>query len=225
MQGLILLLPAGHEKTTCLRLRKFGPEGGTVSGFRVSRGRNRDGLDLRDYGNFDTHLEPVRRRVPGRLDAFIAPLLRKPAVLKRPLPSGEISFRVHGLEFARTSGDTLRGFRNKRPGQASNMQEIELLVGEAGRCPRTRSTQRSIKSALFERAESCGWNRRYAATWKRSTRGYCRRPCMGRRLRSRAGERGMIDLLAAARRPAGDFRTESARIYTCRCRRWIIGFA
>jgi len=62
VHGLILLLPAGTEKSTCLRLRYMNPE---IAGYRVFA-YTEDGfesaLDLRDYGNVDTQLEPLRRK-------------------------------------------------------------------------------------------------------------------------------------------------------------------
>src|ERR1700736_2260908 len=71
VQGLIVLLPAGREKTTCLRLRFLDPKAAQYQAFAYNEDGIESTLDLRDYGNLDSRLEPVRRRLPGPLDAHI----------------------------------------------------------------------------------------------------------------------------------------------------------
>jgi hypothetical protein len=60
VRGLILYLPAGSERTTCLRLRYLDPG---AADYRVwsytSEGLDFP-LDLADYGNLDTEVEPCR---------------------------------------------------------------------------------------------------------------------------------------------------------------------
>jgi hypothetical protein len=198
LHGLVVLLPAGHEKTTCLRLRHMDPKVAQYRAFAYPEDGIECAVDLRDYGNFDTHLEPVRRRVPGPLDAFIAPLLENPSIEGVPLPSGDISFRVHGLEFARTSGDTLlAGFETNRPGQASNMQEIELL---AERLVRLRSHDaRDRSNPLYLKGRELWLESQVRGNLEEIDARLLAAPVYEQAPTFAAGERGVIDLLAAER--------------------------
>jgi hypothetical protein len=96
IHGLILYLPAGAEKTTCLRLRFLDPKAGQFSAFVYDRQGLEGKIDLSDYGNLDTHLKPYRRSLAEPVPA--------PGVETIDRGDGELSFRVHGLEFARTAG-------------------------------------------------------------------------------------------------------------------------
>jgi hypothetical protein len=101
IHGLILYLPAGVEKTTCLRLLFLDPSAAQYSAFVYDEGGLENKIDLQDYGNLDTHLEPYRRRSPAH-----API-NAPGVETIERSDGELSFRVHGLEFAHTAGSAL----------------------------------------------------------------------------------------------------------------------
>jgi hypothetical protein len=60
IQGLILYLPAGHEKTTCLRLLFLDPAAAQYSAFVYGEDGLEAPIDLRDYGNLDTRLEAAK---------------------------------------------------------------------------------------------------------------------------------------------------------------------
>ena len=109
IRGLILYLPAGAAKTTCLRLGFLDPAVAQYSAFVYDQQGLEERIDLRDYGNIETHLEPYRRRT------FDSPFLGNRDVETIERGDGELSFRVHGLEFARTSGsEVLSGLGRKR---------------------------------------------------------------------------------------------------------------
>lgn len=111
IQGLVLYLPAAHAKTTCLRLLFLDPAAAEYRAFVFDEGGLEESVDVRDFGNLDTHLEPYRRR------ALDAPFVRYPDVETVARGDGELSFRVRGLEFARTAGsDLLLGLERKHPG-------------------------------------------------------------------------------------------------------------
>lgn len=61
IQGLVLYLPAARAKTTCLRLLHLDPAAAQYSAFVFDDEGLEERVDLRDYGNLDTHLEPCRR--------------------------------------------------------------------------------------------------------------------------------------------------------------------
>ena len=61
IQGLILYLPAGHAKTTCLRLLFLDPAAAQYRAFVFDDAGPRKNASISsDYGNLDTHLEPHR---------------------------------------------------------------------------------------------------------------------------------------------------------------------
>jgi len=89
---------------------------------------------LRDYGNLDTRLDPYRRRVSSALDAAIAVVQQVPGVETIDRADGEISLRVRGLEFARTSGEELLfGIDKRRRASPSHFAEIRRLAEELSR--------------------------------------------------------------------------------------------
>src|SRR4029077_19019983 len=129
IHGLVLYLPAGREKTTCLRLLFLNASAAQYTAFVYDEEGLESRVDLRDYGNLETHLEPCRRRLPSQVDARLHPI--QPAVNTVERADGELSLRVHGLEFARTAGaELLVGIDQRRRAQATNVDEIHLLAKE-----------------------------------------------------------------------------------------------
>lgn len=123
IQGLVLYLPADRAKATCLRLLFLDPAAAEYRAFVFDPEGLEERVDLADFGNLDTHLEHHRRRTQDVFDlnAFdaIAPFAHRPGVETIARSDGELSFRVHGLEFARTAGsDLLVGVETKRRGRA-----------------------------------------------------------------------------------------------------------
>ena len=103
VQGLVLYLPAARAKTTCLRLLHLDPASARYCTFVYDSEGLEERVDLQDYGNLETRLEPHRRRTV--VSAW--PGLHGPELLGMEtieLGDGELSFRVHGLEFARSAG-------------------------------------------------------------------------------------------------------------------------
>ncbi len=134
IRGLILYLPAGREKTTCLRLLFLDPKVAQFQAFVYTEEGLEEGIDLRDYGNLDTRLEPCRRRLPSELDAMLEPIRNIPGVETIDRSDGEQSLRVHGLEFARTqAGTILAGLQSRRAISSSNADELLQLATELSR--------------------------------------------------------------------------------------------
>ncbi len=112
LQGLILYLPAASAKTTCLRLLFLHPAVAQYCAYVYDDAGLEERVDLRDYGNLDTHLEPHRRR------SHDPPAVDLAGVETVDVGDGELSFRVHGLEFARTRGsEPLGRLARKRAAQ------------------------------------------------------------------------------------------------------------
>jgi hypothetical protein len=135
IQGLVLYLPASHAKTTCLRLLFLDPAAAEYRAFVFDEQGLEERVDWRDFGNLDTHLDPYRRRA---LDLLF---VRHPDVETVRRGDGELSFRVRGLEFARTAGpDLLVGFERKRPGNAA---EARIWADELARVRSPDAADRS----------------------------------------------------------------------------------
>jgi len=132
--GLILYLPAGREKPTCLRLLFLNPAAAQYVAYVYTADGVEQPIDLRDYGNLDTRLEPCRRRLPSELDGLLQPIRETSGVEIVDRADGELSLRVRGLEFARTVDGELRfGLERKRKARSSNGGEIRQLAAELSR--------------------------------------------------------------------------------------------
>src|SRR5579884_3073284 len=98
VEGLVLYLPAGLQRTTCLRLQylsgaKWRPWAYAEEAFETP-------LDLADYGNLDTSI--ARRRRPVASPPPIH------ATEQIDAPDGTVRIRVRGLEIARVDDDGLK---------------------------------------------------------------------------------------------------------------------
>jgi hypothetical protein len=134
IHGLVLYLPAGREKTACLRLLFLDPAAAQYDAFVYTEDGIEQRIDLRDYGNLDTRLEPCRRHLPSQLDGQLQPIREIPGVEIIDRADGELSLRVRGLEFARTAdGELLFGLEKKRKARSSSWGEIHRLAVELTR--------------------------------------------------------------------------------------------
>ena len=107
--GLVLFLPAGQERTTCLRLLYLDNTKANFTVFTYSPEGYEQRVDLSDYGNLDTHLQTVRASAPlshSESDSWIVQLCRIPGVEAVDGNDGSISIRVRGLEFAKRTADS-----------------------------------------------------------------------------------------------------------------------
>ncbi len=134
IQGLVLYLPSGQEKLTCLRLRFLNSHAAQFAVFAYDEEGAEGRVDLRDYGNLFTRLEPCRRGLPGSMDGMLQEVLEMPDAESIALPDGERSLRVHGMEFARSAGgELLFGIHRKRAARAGNPGEVAALAQNLAR--------------------------------------------------------------------------------------------
>jgi hypothetical protein len=198
IKGLIVLLPAGTEKTTCLRLLFLDPAIALYSVYLYSADAYTTRADLADYGNLDTRLEHCQRRVPSSLDEPVSRLSRIPGVETIDRADGSLSLRVHGLEFARTAGnELLSGLETKRVSQASNLAEIERLAQGLVKLRSCDAPDRLNPLYLRDREawlESC-----VRASIESVDATLALAPIYGQVPAFAAAERGVIDLLAIDR--------------------------
>ena len=195
IQGLILYLPAGQEKPTCLRLLFLDPNVARYDVFVYDPDGGEERVDLRDYGNLDTRLDPCSARLPCALDDAMEGLLRAPDVESIPRPDGELSLRVHGLEFARTAGgELLAGIHAKRAGS------LEDALTLAQNLARLRSPDALDRLNPLYLAGPEAWLESQArAHIEQLDARLDARPVYGQVPAFAAADRGVIDLLAADR--------------------------
>ena len=100
IHGLILYLPVGAQKTTCLRLLFLDPAAAQYSAFAYDEDGLEARIDLRDCGNLDTHLAPCRFSLRH-------PVAGLPGLETIERSDGELSYSLHGLDFRRKSRSQL----------------------------------------------------------------------------------------------------------------------
>jgi len=200
IEGLTLVLPDGHHRTTCLRLRHLKAGTARFQVFVHGTGGWEDTVDLDDHGNLETHLEMCRDAAGLMMGAH--PLLNQVLSLKGVeaviSAAGTFHMRVRGAEFARfENGALLFGIHDKRVAGADDVGEIRRLVLEltrlrsADNCDythpfRTTSPESWIESQVRANLEALGADLLPA-------------PIYGQVPAFAGGSRGIIDLLAAER--------------------------
>ncbi len=155
-------------------------------------------LDLSDYGNLDTRLERVQRPVPSPADELVDSLRSIQGVEVVDRGSGSLSLRVHGLEFARTAGDTvIYGLETNKVASASNLAEIKRLAEELA-CLRSADTPDRF-NPLFLRGRELWLESQVRAHLETIDASLLPSPLYEQAPTFAAGDRGIIDLLAADR--------------------------
>ena len=196
VEGLALFVPAGQERTTCLRLRYLDPAAARYELFSYSPQGYVARTDPDDVGNVDTSLETCCR--PAAQPPGIERLLAVPGVESVIRHDGAASFRVHGLEFARASEDGLRfGLEEPVTGGERHLPEIERLARDLARMRHPDSSGRA--DPLWRRAPEA-WLESQVRTHIESIDATLRpAPVYSQVLAFAGGDRGVIDLLAADR--------------------------
>lgn len=200
-QGLVLYLPEGHQRATCLRLPFLEPGTAQFEVFIYSGQGYADRLDPRDWGNLETRLEPCRTGFPGvspDVQAWLERLGRLPHVESVPRHDGALSLRVRGLEFARATATELR-FGLERPAAATeaNLSEIERLAQELARL---RDAGAADRDNPLCRLQPEAWlESQVRAHLERLDATLAPAPVYGQVPAVAGGERGLIDLLAVDR--------------------------
>jgi hypothetical protein len=198
IHGLILFLPAGREKTTCLRLLFLDPKVAQYAAFAYTEEKLEERIDLSDYGNLDTRLEPYRRRLPSDLDRILASICEIDGVETIERADGELSLRVRGLEFARTSMDELRfGIDRRRVVSLSRTAEIRRLAEELSRFRSAGAADR--QNPLYTRCREAWLESEVRKQIEAIDARLLAAPIYGQVPAFAATDRGVLDLLAADR--------------------------
>jgi hypothetical protein len=198
IHGLVVYLPADREKATCLRLMFLHPEVAQYAAFVYTEEKLEERVDLRDYGNLDTRLEPYRRRLPSGLDRILAPILEIGDVEAIERSDGELSLRVRGLEFLRTSADDLRfGLKRKRAVGPAQAAEIRRLAEELSRFRSAHATDR--QNPLYLRNPEAWLESQVRNQIEAIDARLLPAPIYGQVPAFAATDRGILDLLAVDR--------------------------
>jgi hypothetical protein len=201
LRGLILYLPAARSKSTCLRLPFLNPAVAEYCAFVFDEDGLEERVDLRDCGNLDTRLEPFRRRTA--LPPWTAQRAETPAVAPGEAPvvdtieqrDGELSFRVHGLEFARTAGsELLVGLQSKRPAESS---VAAVWAAQLARLRSDGSTDR--KNPLYLRNPEAWLESQVRRNIQEIDASLAPSPVYGQVPAFAAADRAVLDLLAVDR--------------------------
>ena len=195
VEALAIFVPQAAAATTCHRVRYL--DGARFSVFVHDPGGHEDPVDPGDYTNFETRLDAF----PGgpAEHPWVKQLVSIDGVEQRAMGDGSVSLAVRGLEFARASASELKfGIDQKQAAGASNLGEIEELARGLDRMRRVSAADRQNPLYLrhpgsVARIAGAAGDR---ADW---TRSFCPAPIYGQVPQFAAGERGVMDLLAADR--------------------------
>ena len=190
IQGLILYLPVAHAKTTSLRLLFLDPSVAQYCAFVFDDQGLEERVDLSDYGNLDTHLEPYRRRTS------CPSIPQCEGVEKIDRSDGELSFRVNGLEFARTAGpELLLGLETKR---AAPYGKMAVFAAELSRLRSVDAPDR--RNPLYLRNPEAWLESQVRRHIQEIDSSLLPAPVYGQVPAFAAAERGVLDLLAVDHR-------------------------
>jgi hypothetical protein len=194
VEGLALYIPAGHQRSTALRLLCLDPNTARFELFTYSEEDFIAGVDPRDHGNLDTRLEQCSRPAPNQSEAWRA-ITSLPGVERIPRHDGRTSLRVRGIEFAElTAGDLFFGMAERRPARSHHAAEIERLVEELDRA---RSPEAADRDHPLYRQYPEAWLESQARAQIETLDAALRRdPIYGQVPAFAGGERGILDLLA-----------------------------
>jgi hypothetical protein len=195
VHGLVLYLPARREKTTCLRLLFLNPAAARYEAFVYTEEQIEERVDVQDYGNVDTRLEPHSRRLESSMDCLLEPILAVSAVESIERSDGELSLRIRGLEFARTSGaELLYGIDRRRRALPSNVAEIRRLAEELARIRSANAADRH--NPLFLRNPEAWLESQVRREIEAVDASLLPAPIYGQVPAFAAADRGVLDLLA-----------------------------
>jgi len=201
VEGLLLYLPQGYERTTCLRLPFLDPGAFQPAVFLYSQEGYADRLEPSDWGNLETRLEPCRVVAAGRsahLEAWLDRLAQLPDVECISSSDGAVSLRVRGLEFARVTATALRfGLERAVTATEAHLAEVEGLAWELARLRQPAAADRD--NPLY-RAQPEAWlESQVRAGLERLDPSLLPAPVYGQVPAVAGGERGIIDLVAVGR--------------------------
>ncbi len=199
IEGLAIFVPVGSELTTCHRVRYLNPQTARYFVFVHEPGGIEDPIDPRDYTNFQTRIDPYCQPL-GESRAGLIEWVDRIAEIegteRRPNLDGSVSLRVHGLEFARASGDELVfGIDAKHvAGSDAHIAEIESLA--VGLSEMRNAAALDRMNPLYTRYPEAWLESQVRSSIQSIDATLRESPIYGQVPQFASGERGVIDLLA-----------------------------
>jgi hypothetical protein len=196
VEGLAIYLPAGAERASALRLLCLDPRAARFELFTYAEDDEIVRIDPRDHGNVETRLETCRRP-PADRSALWQAVTRFPGVEEVAKHDGRTSLRIRGLEFAEIENGELRfGIESRRPARQHHLGEIERLVEELDR---VRAPEGDREHPLYRQYPEAWLESVARAEMETLDASLLPSPIYGQVPAFAAGERGILDLLAADR--------------------------
>ena len=202
--GLHLFLPADRIQTTASRLTGLDPARVTVCLTAIDQEEfTATAVDIRDWGNLDTHLAPARH-AKNVLAAESSGVERiralAPEAIEAVVPAGrgELTLRFHGLEFARAASGRVTFGLGREPKllRPDNFAALEALVE---RLRRERCPGGLARSPLY-RLQPERWLEAQVRAHPRALDPRLDPELLYRQVPAlAAGERGVADLLGVTR--------------------------
>ncbi len=196
VEGLTLFLPEGEETNTLARLPHLRVD---VEVFRYDTGGVEEAVDRADRGNLATRVEPWWEPPPEpqcEAEEWLRQLSLRPGVERVMAQPGEVSLRVHGLEFARYAGGALR-YGVDRKQEAKSLEAVERLAAELARVRDADGPERG--HAWFGRNPEAWLESRLRAAPEALDAGLLREPMYGQVPAFAGRDRGVLDLLGVRR--------------------------
>ncbi|MBC8165518.1 MAG: hypothetical protein H7Y20_06570 [Bryobacteraceae bacterium] len=192
VEGLAIFVPEGSERATAQRIRHLDKTEASWALF-VHANNWEQRVDPADSGNIDTTL-PDRRSLPW-VPEWVSALAQTPGT-ELVECSGEVSLRVRGLEFARWNGRDLRaGLEARRVVREGRSSEVTALAVELARV--RGGSDGDLRSKLYSVAPERWLETQIREDPEAIDAGLLSSPIYGQAPTFAAGERGVIDLLAA----------------------------
>jgi hypothetical protein len=196
IEGLLLYLPAGRERTTCLRLRWMNPRAAKYEVLAFTPDGYEEMVDPADYGNLETRVETCRECTEwaAEVESYVNALRAAPGVECISRGDASMSLRVRGLEFARATSDKLLwGLETKRLARTSNLIEIAQMAEHLDRVRRDDCAD--CAHPLYQRNPEAWLESQVRANIRELDSRLLPSPVYGQVPQFTAGERDVIDLL------------------------------
>jgi hypothetical protein len=201
VHGLAIFVPAGKEATTCHRIRHLETSTVACAVFVHFPDGSEESVDPGDYTNFDSRVEPFHRPLaasPTQLLEWVERLAEIKNVERRNHADGSVSLAVHGMEFARAEGGRMSFGLDHRHEVSSeaNIAEIEAL---ARGLTERRDARRDHIHPLYARHPEAWLESQVRNDIECIDAALLPDPLYGQVPQFAAGERGILDILAAER--------------------------
>ncbi len=196
---LALFVPIGAENTTCHRVRYLDGNAAQYRVFVHGAGILEEPVEPGDYTNVSTRLDPFcAPTATAELMGWVERLGAIPGVERRARPDGSVSLAVRGLEFARTSGDTLLfGIDRRHATHFSNVRQLLEIEALACGLARLRSAEAADRvNPLYLRHPEAWLESQVRSSASVLDAGIRDAPLYSQAPQFAAGARGILDLLA-----------------------------